>query len=136
MLRSLLLVNALACGGAPRMSGPECPGLDCIDSLTLTVLDPSGARVERFGGWASVADGAEIAFSCGDTPVTDAGARCLGEGRVELVLYGDTVTLHVDQGDGGATFDGSVEPVWEAPYDSEECGHYCYLSEATVTLAP
>jgi hypothetical protein len=131
-----VLVNALACSSAPTASDPACPGLDCVDSLTLTVLDPSGAPAERFGGWAAVGDGARISFVCGDTPLTDPGARCRDEGRVELNLYGDVVDVYVDQGDDAPNFQGSIAPTWEAPYDSEECGHYCYLSEVSVTLDP
>jgi hypothetical protein len=29
---------------------------------------------------------------------------------------------------------GTIVPSWDAPYDSEECGHSCYLAEESVTL--
>jgi hypothetical protein len=135
MLLSLLL-TALGCSGPGSDTASPCPGLDCVDSLTLTVLNPDGTAAERFGGWAAGADGAQVRFACGDTPLTDPGARCLGDGRVEVLLYGETVEVYVDQGDDAPYFTGTVTPVWEAPYDSEECGHYCYLSEASVTLDP
>jgi hypothetical protein len=131
-----LLTLAAACSTPSLDSGPACPGLDCVDTLTLTVLNPDGSPADRFSGSASGPDGVEVAFACDDSASADADPRCRGEGRVELLLYGASVQVHVDQGDDAPSFDGAVEPAWEAPYDSEECGHYCYLAEASVTLVP
>ena len=122
--------------GADTSQVNTCPGLDCADALTLTVLDPDGAAAVQFSGHVTRTDGTLLSFSCGDAPVTDDGAVCLGSGQVQLMVYGEVLDVYIDQGDDAPFFSGTITPAWDAPYDSEECGHYCYIAEESVSLVP
>jgi hypothetical protein len=42
--------------------------------------------------------------------------------------------VSIFEGPDGASFGGTIVPSWEAPYNSDECGHFFYLAEETVTL--
>lgn len=142
----MLTLLLLACTGVPDDTafgddtseddtGDTCPGLDCRDSLTVTFLDPSGTPTGSFFGDAQV-DGVGVAtFNCNDASSTFEGGLCLGEGRLELWVYAAVVSFAVFTGDDAPEFRGDVTPAWTAPYDSEECGHYCYIAEETAQLA-
>jgi hypothetical protein len=114
--------------------GADCPMLDCRDALTLVVLDPDGTPADRsFGGWVE-AGGVRTTFSCfGGEPFD--GGFC-NANMVTLYVYASTFDVYVDQGDDAPYWSGDVTPVWDAPYDSPECGHYCWLAEDTVQLDP
>lgn len=133
MIAVLLLL--LACTSSPPDdSSGACPMLDCRDTLSVTVLAVDGSPSDAFNYRAN-ADGVAISGSC-NGPASQADANCLGDGRVELYLYGTSVELAVDEGDDAPYWSGTLTPTWAAPYDSDACGHYCYLAEETVQLEP
>lgn len=133
MIAALLLLSACT-STPPDDSGAECPMLDCRDTLSVTVLAVDGAPSDAFN-YRATADGVSISGTCTE-PASQPDATCLGDGRVDLYLYGATVELGVDEGDDAPYWSGTLTPAWEAPYDSEQCGHYCYLAEETVQLEP
>lgn len=80
--------------------------------------------------------GAEIEFSCGWTSSTFADGTCEGQGVVTLHTYTPSLSGWLDGGDDAPSWSGTITPEWTAPYDSEACGHYCYLAEEEITLDP
>jgi len=147
MYRSTILTLGLPLAFACRTGSTEtdstaggtaepCPGMDCPDELTLQIRSPDGSPSDAFGGWAELQDGTRSSFACGDTVEAFDGGRCLGDGSVALNLHGSTVMVWVDEGDDGPWFSGELTPTWDAPWDSEACGHYCYIAEETITLEP
>ena len=138
---TILLTGLTACAidedaPKPADSGTVCPGMACPDELTLSVISPDGNASTRFAGWARLTDGTETNFSCGSEVESFDDGRCLGDGRVALYLYGETIELWVDEGDDAPWFSGTISPAWDAPWDSDECGHYCYIAAESVTLLP
>jgi hypothetical protein len=113
-----------------------CPGMDCPDELTLTVLRPDGTPSTRFSGWVRSADGAELSFDCLDGADVEGGSTCAAGGRVRLELYSEALDVSVTEGPDQPSFTGTVTPAWDAPHDSEACGHYCYVGTYAVTLEP
>ena len=140
-----LLASLLACSpDKPDDSSPgsgdtgdACPMLDCRDTLTLTVLGVNGAPSDWFTFNVTATVSTETSSgSCGSEPHSQEGATCYGDGRVDVYLYGESVELFVAEGDDAPYWFGTLTPTWTAPYDSDECGHYCYLAEETVQLLP
>ncbi len=127
----------VACTLGDKDSGVpvECPGLDCRDELTLTILSPDGSPSDGFTGNATIEGGA-ASFSCFGSASTQERAACGEDGVLRLYLYATTVYLGVAEGDDAPYWSGELTPSWTAPYDSDECGHYCYLAEERITLLP
>ena len=134
-MTSLLLLLACAGSGSGTDTMSACPGLDCQDAITLSVYDPGGTPTTWFEGNLLTEAAEEIEFSCGWTSSSFEGGVCEGEGRVTLYTYTPTLTGWMDAGAAdGPSWSGTITPDWTAPYDSEACGHYCYLSEEDVTM--
>jgi hypothetical protein len=114
---------------------PTCPELDCRDMLTLTVLDVSGSPSDGFSGTLTPPDASPISFQCWGESSFE-GGMCLGSGQVVLFAYAESFSLWIDEGDDAPYFTGTLTPSWQAPYDSEECGHYCWIAEESVQLEP
>lgn len=134
----MLLVLFLACAGSGADSDTmtACPGLDCRDAVTLTVLDPAGSPMTWFEGNFLTGAADEIEFSCGWTSSSFDGGVCEGQGVVTLFTYTPTLSGWLDGGDDAPSWAGTITPEWTAPYDSEDCGHYCYLAQQEITLDP
>lgn len=132
----------LACRASPDPSAETgdsadaCVQIDCRDALTLEVLGVDGGPSEGFGGQLTDAEGLGIQFSCWTQDESFEGGYCRGEGRVELWTHSASYQADLYEGDDAPWFSGRLEPSWTAPYDSEECGHYCWLAEETVQLEP
>lgn len=112
--------------------GDACPGLDCRDQLTLSFTNALGEPTSDFELTLYESRSIVGTLSCpsntGDLP----NATCL-EGGAALYVYAESVEILVsDTLVSGAGYAGFITPAWEAPYDSEECGHYCYLAEERV----
>lgn len=118
-------------------SGPTaCVELDCRDTLTLNIVSTTGRPSGWFAGTLSPPDASPVSFVCGAEASTFDGGVCNGDGSVSLWVYAESFSLSVDEGDDAAYYYGAVTPAWTAPYDSEACGHYCYVAEETVELVP
>lgn len=113
-----------------------CLGMECRDAMTLTVLGVNGEPEQSFSGTATPAQGEAVSFVCEGGTGSGLGYSCQADGVVQLYVYADVVTVYVSQGPDGASWSGDLRPEWDAPYDSEQCGHYCYLTDASVTLEP
>lgn len=139
---AFLLSLLLACettdsnGDSGTAVGDSCPQLDCRDRLTLTVLDPDGDPADTYSGSVTTPQLDEVVFSCPSDADSFPGGYCDDDGEVATYIYGLTVEVNVSAGDDAPSFSGELTPVWEAPYDSPECGHYCYMAEETVQLVP
>ena len=131
------LIAAFACtcaeDSAP-LDQTQCPGLDCRDAISLFMLDPAGAPALSFSGTVTVADSAPIAFTCTGTQSWFDEGICNEDGSVTFWLYGETLTVSVAEGEDAPYFSGDITPTWTAPYDSDECGHYCYIAQESVQL--
>lgn len=120
-------------GGSPQ----PCAEMDCQDALTLRVLDTDGMPLSAFTGALQADGGDPVHFSCDATPAAFSGGICGGDGTVTLFSYGSTYTGEIDIGiDDGPYWAGEFTPAWTAPYDSPECGHYCYIADESVQLVP
>lgn len=113
-----------------------CPGLDCRDQLDLLVLGVDGSPSDGFGGTLSWTDADPVAFNCWDDTSAFDGGMCLGDGGVRFWTYAASYALSVFEGDDAPWWAGTLTPSWTAPYDSEECGHYCWMAEEVVQLEP
>ncbi len=138
-----MLILLLACdlklgGDSNPVTGTEpCPMLDCRDTLSLTVLRVDGSPALDFEYRVQPPDGgALVSGSCNAEGASSADALCYGDGRVDVFVYGETLEVSVSEGDDAPYWSGTLTPVWTAPYDSEACGHYCYLTSETVQLVP
>ena len=129
----------IACAPTAAIDTTEsapCPGMDCIDTLTLRAIEPGGTVTPVRGTYGDDAGEATRAFDC-TAGAADAGeALCRSDGSIDLFVYGRTLRVNVDTADGALGFHGAVSPEWDAPWDSEACGHYCYLATLDVALTP
>lgn len=117
-------------------SAPDpCPMLDCRDTLSLTVLGVDGGPSLWFS-YNVDAGGTTLSGICGASPDTQPDAICYGDGRVDLHVYSESLDVLVAEGDDAPYWSGTLTPSWTAPYDSEECGHYCYIADETIQLLP
>ena len=123
-------------GATDGGAASACPELDCRDQLTLTVLGVDGSPSGFLEGALSPPDASPIPFWCGAELRDFEGGQCLGGGQVGLWVYGERFGLWVDEGDDAPWWSGTLAPTWDAPYDSPECGHYCWRAAETVTLLP
>ena len=135
-----MILFLLACG-SPGDSGADsggdlCPMLDCRDALSLTILSPDGEPSAWFDVSAYVDGVAVGSWMCGSTGESFEGATCYGDGRVDLYLYAEVLEIHASEGADAPSWSGSLSPAWTAPYDSEACGHYCWLADETIELEP
>ncbi len=136
MLFLLLACTGIAGDDSTKGVDP-CPMLDCRDTLSLSVLGVDGSPATSFEFRIQPPDGASlISGTCGGDPVSNPDATCYGDGRVDVYTYGETLEVAVSEGDDAPYWSGILTPAWTAPYDSEACGHYCYLAAETVQLVP
>ncbi len=126
----MLALLLLACS-EPALDTTACPGLDCVDSITLRAMDPAGVVLAVRGSIGEEATTA-VTFDCTTTP---SGEGCNSDGSVTVYVYARTVQVNVDNASGTLGYHGELDPMWDAPYDSEACGHYCYESDVDVVLA-
>lgn len=137
-----LISSFLACkttdssGNDDTALGDECPQLDCRDRLTLVVLDPDGSPADSYSGTVSTPQLDAVEFSCPSEADSFPGGYCDDGGEVATYIYGLTVEVSVSAGIDAPSFTGEITPVWTAPYDSPDCGHYCYMAEETIQLEP
>lgn len=136
MLLAILTLSACSPTLEGQPTDAPCPGLDCIDTLTLRAMDSAGAVVP-VRGTIGDEDGANTqTFDCTSSATESGAAQCRSDGSADLYAYGRTLRVNIDTADGALGFHGTLSPAWEAPWDSEECGHYCYLATLDVALAP
>lgn len=135
MSLALLLLAACVGGGGDSAGTAPCPALDCRDALTLRLVDETGAPVTAFV--ATWDDGAGFAgeLDCASGTGGSGSAYCV-DGTLTLFFYGPTVQVEVVDAACTHAVSTTVEAAWEAPYDSEDCGHYCWIGDETLTLEP
>lgn len=137
-----LISSLLACkttdgnANSDTSLGDQCPQLDCRDRLTLLVLNPDGSPADSFSGTVTTPQLDAVEFSCPSEADSFPGGYCDDVGEVATYVYGLTVEASVSAGLDAPSFNGELTPVWTAPYDSPDCGHYCYLAEETIQLVP
>lgn len=134
-----LLLAALGCP-AGEDSAPidvtQCAELDCRDAISIFVLAVDGSPALSFAGTVTPPEAEPIAFTCTGTQSWFDEGICNEDGSVTLWVYGESLTVSVAIGDDAPYFSGDIAPTWTAPYDSEECGHYCYIAQEIVVLLP
>lgn len=136
---NLALLAAIACtGGDDSDSNPvtECPGLDCRDAISIFVLGVDGSPALSFAGTVTPPDSEPIDFTCTGTQSWFDEGICNEDGSVTLWVYAESLGVNLAIGEDAPYFSGDIAPAWTAPYDSEECGHYCYIALETVQLEP
>ena len=128
----MTLIALVACATTDTKDGDPvgepCPGLDCQDALTLTVTDPDTAPVTAFHGWLDAGQG-QVTFDC----TTQGGCA---DGVLTLHEFALTLGLRIEDDEMTLAWEGELTPPWEAPYDTEECGHYCWMVDVAVALEP
>lgn len=131
----MALLLLLAC--QPDLDGAsDCPGLDCRDELTLQVFSPDGSPSTSFAGALTPPDADPIALACHAPGDSFDGGYCDGDGKVRIWTYAESYALTVYEGMDAPYWSGTITPAWTAPYDSDECGHYCWIAEEAVLLEP
>ena len=131
------LLTALACTGtddSAPIDQTQCAELDCRDAISIFVLDVDGSPALSFSGTVTLADATPIDFACSGTQSWFDEGICNEDGSVTLWVYGETLTVSLAKGEDAHYFSGDSAPAWTAPYDSQECGHYCYIAQETVQL--
>ncbi len=136
MLLTILTLTACSPTLGGETGDAPCPGLDCIDTLTLRAIGPEGAVTPVRGSVGDDAGEATRAFDCTPGAAEAGDATCRSDGAIELILYGRTLRVNIDTADGVLGYHGSMSPAWDAPWDSEACGHYCYVASLDVALTP
>jgi len=131
----LLAAGACSSGDTDSSVTTPCPGLDCRDQLTLRVQDEAGVAVTRFT--ATWDDGAGYAgtLDCANGNDGDGSAYCV-DGTLNLFFYGPSIAVEVVDAACELGVSTTIEPGSTAPYDSEACGHYCYIADEPLVLAP